>query len=64
MSNTQRLTALGMSTQLAKETATQLANAAKSTDAEIAAAIAAKTEIAALTPASTAADIVAALQAP
>lgn len=62
MTNAEKLAALSMVPELAKEVDSQIAGATPS-DADIAAAIAAKTEIAALTPSSTAADIVAALQA-
>ena len=62
MADVNRLTALGMAPELAAELASQI-TAAVPTDAEIATAIAEKTEIAALTGASTAADIVTALQA-
>lgn len=62
MADAKKLTELGMATELAKQVASQVADAAP-TNAEIEAAIAAKTEIAALTGSSTAADIVAALQA-
>lgn len=60
-----RLVELGMPPELAKEIATQVAAEVGTpyTDADAEAAIATKTEIAALTGASTAADIVTALQA-
>lgn len=64
--NVTRLVELGMVPELAKELATQInaeTAAATYTDAEAVAAVADKTEIAALTGSSTAANIVTALQA-
>lgn len=61
MTNAERLAALSMVPELAKEVTEQIGDA--SSETAVAAAIAAKPEIAALTPSSTAADIVAALQA-
>ena len=65
MSDARKLAELGMSPVLAKEVAAQIAAAAGTpyTDADAVAAVAAKTEVAALDAQSTAADIVAALQA-
>lgn len=73
MDNAQKLVQLGMPTQLAAELAAQIAAAGTpqavawagvtGTQAGVEAAVAAKTEIAALTGSSTAADIVAALKA-
>lgn len=64
MANVKRLIELGMPTELAKEVAAQIdAAAGEYTDADAVAAVAAKTEVAALTSSSDAADIVAALQA-
>lgn len=65
MANARRLVELGMPPELAKEVAAQIAAASGTpyTDADAVAAVAAKTEIAALTGSSVAADIVTALQA-
>ena len=72
MADVRRLTALGMSPELATEVAAQIDAAAAATvawadvtgtQAGVEAAVAAKTEIAALTGSSTAANIVTALQA-
>lgn len=71
MSNTNRLIALGLAPELAEEIANQIAGAPGSvawanvtgTQAGVETAVAAKPEIVALTSASTAEDIVAALQA-
>lgn len=62
MADIRRLTALGMSPELATEVASQI-EAATPSAAAIVAAVAAKTEIAALDSDSTAAEIVTALQA-
>lgn len=64
--NVTRLVELGMVPELAKELATQInaeTAAVAYTDADAVAAVADKTEIAALTGSSTAANIVTALQA-
>lgn len=64
MANVKRLIELGMPTELAKEVAAQIAAAGASyTDTDARDAIKTKTEVAALTSGSDAADIVAALQA-
>lgn len=64
MADVRRLVELGMVPELAKEVAAQIAAAAgEYTDADARNAIKTKTEIAALTGSSTAADIVTALQA-
>ena len=71
LSNAERLMRLGVSADLAKELADQIAAAVSAvawanvtgSQAGVEAAVAAKTEIAALTSGSNAADIVAALQA-
>jgi hypothetical protein len=66
LSNAEKLVNLGMPTQLAQAVQDMIAAATTGlsySDADAEAAIAAKTEVAALTPSSTAADIVAALQA-
>lgn len=65
MADVRRLCELGMSTELAKEVAAQIDAAAGTpyTDADAVAAVAAKTEVAALDGDSTAAEIVTALQA-
>ena len=71
LSNAERLMRLGVSAELAKELADQIAAAVSAvawanvtgSQAGVEAAVAAKTEIAALTSGSNAADIVAALQA-
>lgn len=71
MADVRRLTALGMAPELATEVADQITTDTASiawadvtgTQAGVEAAVAAKTEIAALTAGSTAAQIVAALQA-
>lgn len=67
MTNADRLAHLGVPTEVAKEIVKQISEANPPADPvtneQIEQAIADKTEIAALTPASTAADIVAALQA-
>lgn len=70
-SNAERLMRLGVSAELTKELADQIAAAVSAvawanvtgSQAGVEAAVAAKTEIAALTSGSNAADIVAALQA-
>lgn len=62
MADARRLIELGMTPELASELVSQI-TAAIPTDADIADAIASKTEIAALTGSSTAANIVTALQA-
>lgn len=62
-SNAQRLINLGFPVEQAKLLAEMIAGGDPYTDTDAEAAIAAKTEIAALTSESTAADIVAALQA-
>lgn len=65
MADVRRLVELGMPTELAKEVASQIAAAggAPYTDANARAAIATKSQIAALTELSTTGDIVAALKA-
>lgn len=66
MADVRRLCELGMAPELAKEVAAQITAAAASvayTDADAVAAVKNKTEIAALTGSSTAANIVTALQA-
>ncbi|WP_062770425.1 hypothetical protein [Sphingopyxis terrae] len=65
MADARRLIELGMTPELASELVAQITavSAAIPTDADIADAIASKTEIAALTGSSTAANIVTALQA-
>ena len=65
MANIKRLVELGMPTELAKEVAAQIdaASGAAYTDTKARNAIKTKTEIAALTGSSTAANIVTALQA-
>ena len=71
LSNAERLMRLGVSAELAKELADQIAAAVSAvawanitgSQAGVEAAVAAKTEIAALTSGSAAADIVAALKA-
>jgi hypothetical protein len=71
MANTKRLIELGLPAELAKEIAAQIDAAVAAVtpaeitgfDAAVEAAVAAKTEIAALTGSSTAANIVTALQA-
>lgn len=72
MANVKRLIELGMPTELAKEVAEQIAAAGGGSvawgdvtgaQAGVEAAVAAKTQVAALTSGSDAADIVAALQA-
>lgn len=65
MADVKRLIELGMPTELAKEVAKQIdaAGGTPYTDADAVAAVADKTEVAALTSESTAADIVTALQA-